>query len=137
MSITITVRLAQSHEGTLIQRLVHEGGGPAWDWLDWSQVYPYWLIGELDGIAHGTIMVSPGKPFGRVECLCVNPALPKKHKALLSRDLGYAGIACCRAQGSQAVWSNFDQADMQWAQIAARRGWHPVGHGIFAMKRCI
>lgn len=137
MASSIAIRLAAPEEGPLVGSLVKAFGGPQWEWLDWSSVYPYWLIGEVNGHPEGTIMASPGRPFGRVECLCVNPALPKRVRAALSRDLGYAGVACCRAQGAQAVWSNFDQTDIHWAHIAARRGWAPVGQGIFAMKRCL
>lgn len=124
-------------EGPLVQDLVRRGGGPDWEWLDWSQTYPYWLIGEIDGVPQGCVFVSPGRPFGRVECLHVDLRLPKKPRAVLLRNLGYAGIACCRQQGAQAVWSNFEATDTSWQEIAKRRGWQPVGSGTFMVKRCL
>jgi len=134
---TITVRLAQPHEGPLVQRLFLNGGGPVYDWIDWNKVYPYWLIGEADGDAVGTVMVNPGTPFGRVEFLSVAPDLDHAEKAVLCRDLCYAGVASCQQMGSQAVMSNIDTGDGAWRQIAEKRGWVVTGEGAYMMKRCV
>lgn len=137
MASTITIRLAGKHEGPLVKHLFTQGGGPAWDWLDWSHVYPYWLIGEVDGHPKGTIMVHPGTPFGRMEFLTLDQTLPLKTKARLCRDLSYAGIASCKQMGAQAVISNIDSGDRSWSRIAARRGWVSTGEGSYMMKRCV
>lgn len=137
MASTIAIRLASPQEGPLVKQLVQQGGGPAWEWLDWSQVYPYWLIGEVDGQPKGTIMVHPGVPFGRMEYLALSPSLSTKDKARLCRDLSYAGIASCKQMGSQAVVSNIDSGDASWRHIAQRRGWISTGEGSYMMKRCI
>lgn len=137
ISSKVHIRLARQDDGALLQRLVAQSYGPSWEWVDWSDAYPYWLIGEVDGTPEGCVMASPGRPFGRVECLCANPALPVKTRAILLRNLGFAGVACCRQQGSQAVWSNFESTDTSWQGIAQKRGWMPVGSGTFAMKRCV
>lgn len=133
----VTIRLARPHEGLVIQRLVRDGGGPAWDWLDWEQATPYWLIGEVDGEPKGTIMVNPGVPFGRMEYLSIAPDVTFRHKARLCRDLSYTGIATCQRMGSQAVVSNIDSGDALWKQIATKRGWVPTGEGSYMMKRCV
>jgi hypothetical protein len=127
--------MAHKDEGPLIGRWVADWGGPSWDWINWSQVYPYWLVGEVDGIPHGTVMASPGQPFGRVEFLCIDPTLPKRHKAILARDLAYAAIASCQLMGSQAVLSTINAPETQWSVIGERRGWINMGTGTLVLKR--
>ena len=134
---TIHIRLAQPDEGPLVGRMVRLYGGPQWDWLDWSQVYPYWLIGEVRGVPRGTVMAAPGVPFGRMECLCVDPTLPHRQKALLVRQLSYAGIASCQQMGSQAVFSTINRLDEGWNHIAQARGWVPMDEGTLLVKRVI
>lgn len=133
----ITVRLAQPHEGKLVERLVIQGGGATYPWMDWSDVFPYWIIGEVNGEARGVIMAGPGKPFGRLEYLCLDPSLPKKQKAVLARDLSYAGVASLKAMGSQASLSHIDHTDEAWERIAQKRGWVSTGFGTFLLKRII
>jgi len=131
----VSCRLAEPGEGPLVQRLVAQGGGPTWDWLDWSSVYPYWLIGEVDGEPKGCVMASPGLPFGRIEMLCVDQALPKKQKAILVRDLGYAAVASCKAMGCKAVLATVGYGDESWAGVMKRRGWREIDFGSFLVKR--
>lgn len=133
----VTIRLAQPHEGPVIESMMRTYGGPTWDWLDWSTVYPYWLIGEVEAQPRGCVMVNPGQPFGRVEFLAVDPQLPQASKAILCRDLCYAGVASCQQMGSQAVLSNIDTGDGTWRQIAEKRGWVVTGEGSYMMKRCV
>ena len=134
--LMITVRLMTPEEGSLVQRLVKDGGGPAWEWLDWTHAYPYWLIGDVDGEPKGTIMVHPGVPFGRMEYLVTTPSLSFRHKALLCKRLAYAGLAACQNVGSQAVISTIDSTDSSWKSIAEHRGWVSVGEGSYMLKRC-
>ena len=133
----ITIRLAQPHEGPLVGELFVRFGGPDWGWADWSDVYPYWLIGDVDNTPKGVMMVNPGKSFGRMEFLAVDPTLPQSTKAILCRDLSYAGIATCQRLGSQSVLSNIDSSDKQWKAIAEKRGWVITGSGDYMMKRCV
>ena len=137
MRASITVRLAEPHEGPMIGACVRAFGGPTWEWLDWSEVAPYWLIGEVEGVVRGVIMVSPGKPFGRAEYLCLDPSLPHRQKALLAKQLSYAAVARCMTWGSQCVNSEIAVHDGAWSRIAEKRGWVPVGSGTSYMKRCI
>lgn len=137
MTPEITVRLARNDEGPVIHQLMQQGGAPDFGWVDWSQVYPYWLVGEVNGTVKGCVMVNPGQPFGRVEFLAVEGTLPHHEKAILCRDLCYAGVASCQQMGSQAVMSNIDTGDGAWRQIAEKRGWVVTGEGAYMMKRCI
>jgi hypothetical protein len=131
----VTVRLARPDEGPLVGQLVKAWGGPGWDWLDWSNVYPYWLIGEIQGVPCGVIMAVPGKPFGRADFLATDPSLTKRQTAMMARDLGFAAVEACKQFGGQAVLSTFSDQDPSWQRIAHRRGWIPFNAGTFAMKR--
>lgn len=132
----VNVRLMTPSEGPLVQSLVRAGGGPSWDWLDWTHAYPYWLIGEIDGEPKGTIMVNPGVPIARMEYLTIHPSLSFRQKAILCKCLAYAGLAACQNIGAQAVLSSIDTTDTSWKTIAEHRGWVAVGAGTYMIKRC-
>lgn len=134
MASPITIRLATPEEGPLVYTTYLAGGGVDVPCLDWSSVYPYWLLGLYAGVPVGTIMVSPGKPFGRTDFLYVTRALPKRVRALLLRDLSYAGVEACRRAGSTGVLSTIADDDSAWLRIALRRGWVPVCTGTFLLK---
>lgn len=134
MSHRITIRVAQAHEGPLVKSLYDECGGAHSDYLDWSQVFPYWLIGEVDGTPSGIVMAGPGMPFGRVDFLYTLPTLSKTCKAILSRDLGFAAAETCRRLGSSAVVSTIRADEPSWKKITQKRGWLPLCDGTFLLK---
>lgn len=129
------VRLAQLDEGPLVGDLVKRYGGPSWDWLDWSTCTPFWLIGEVDGEPRGVIMVQVGKPFATMDFLFVDPTLTTRQRAVLSRDLCYAGWSTCKQYGAQAVYSFVTYTDESWEQIAVKRGAKQMAFGTSLMKR--
>ena len=133
----VVIRMAHTNEGPLIGRWVADWGGPSWEWLDWSQCAPYWLVGEVDSVVRGVAMVHPGIPFGRMEMMCVDPSLDHKHKALLCRDFAYAGLESCKALGSQAMIVCIDHDDQDWKRIITRRGGIEMGSGTYMLKRCL
>lgn len=134
MPSPITIRVAQPHEGALVQALYNACGGTHGDYLDWTDIFPYWLIGEVHGVPSGIVMAGPGKPFGRVDFLYMLPLLSKKHKALLSRDLCFAAAETCRRLGSSATVSTVRLDDVSWKKIAQKRGWVPMCEGTFLIK---
>ena len=131
----ITIRLAQPHEGPLVASLYAQCGGKVEPWIDWSDIFPFWLVGEVDGTPSGIIMASPGKPFGRVDFLYTLPGLTKRQKAILSRDLGFAGAESCRRLGASAILSTISANEPSWKRVAHRRGWMPICDGTFLLKR--
>ena len=58
-----TIRLARDSEGEDIRHILDEVGQIP-EGLDWSRVYPYWLVAEHDGIIVGCAQVLPGFPLG-------------------------------------------------------------------------
>lgn len=132
----ITCRLAKDNEGELVHSLIQCSVGSIWDWIDWTQsIGASWIIGEVNGIPQGCIQVSPGFPLGRVDMLSINPHLPKRYRALLARDLGYAAWNVCRHAGSQGIMSMIEaSSENDWLVIAIKRGYVPYGQGTFLVK---
>jgi L-amino acid N-acyltransferase YncA len=130
------IRLARPEEGPAIGERLKAWGGPAWEWLDWSDVYPFWLVAEQDGDVIGFVNVAVSKPFARVDHVYLAPSLPRKRKGL-AKTLAYAALAYCKVQGAQAVISAIDRDDVQWLQIAKKRGWVTIGEGYSVIKRCL
>jgi hypothetical protein len=120
----------------VIGALVKAWGGPAWDWLDWSGCSLYWLVGDVGGEIQGVINAVPGKPFGRIDHLCLSPGASHKMKAILAKHLCFAAVAYCKFHGSQATISTIDQAEDAWRAIAEKRGWVTIGSGSYLVKRC-
>ena len=52
---TIDVRLAQNEDGIAIAALIKEMGFAGIQDLDWSDIYPYWLVAEMDGEIVGAV----------------------------------------------------------------------------------
>ena len=131
----VTIRMAKSDEGPLVASIYDRCGGCPAPWIDWSDIFPFWLVGEVDGTPSGIIMASPGKPFGRVDFLYTLPTLTMRQRAILSRDLGFAGAESCRLLGSSAVLSTISAQEQSWKRVAQRRGWQPICDGTFLVKR--
>jgi hypothetical protein len=132
---TITCRLAQPDEGPLVKALIQLNAGAAWDWIDWLNIGPQWLIGEVDGVPSGCMMFSVGVPIARADMLSVNPALPKRQRAILARDLAYAAWAICQERGAQAVLMMIEWSlSNEFVRVAMKRGAVPYGEGVFLVK---
>ncbi len=71
--------------------------------VDWSEVYPSWLVALYESKVIGAIQTSPTKPVGRVELLFLWPELPKKLKAVAVRRLLHSAYAILQAQGLQGA----------------------------------
>ena len=129
------IRLAQPYEGKVVQTLLVRFGGAPDNLVSWDDVYPYWLLGEYDGIARGTIMAVPGKPFGRVEFLATDSSLSHRQRAILIRDLCYAAAEACKQGGSQLVLSTISYTNEHWERLVMKRGCIPIDWGTFLCKR--
>lgn len=130
----ITIRLMHPNESPLIHDLYLRSGGLDVGCADWTDVYPYWLIGDVDGVPSGIILVSPGKPFGRTDFLYALPELSRRTRSILLRNLAFAGVEWCKKFGSSGVLSTIHDADKGWLHAATRRGWLPICHGKFLLK---
>jgi GNAT superfamily N-acetyltransferase len=67
-----TIRMAQNSEAEDVRHILSVYGMCP-EGHDWSEVYPFWLVAEYQGIIVGTIQVLPGKPFGFIGYWAVLP----------------------------------------------------------------
>jgi hypothetical protein len=131
----VTFSIAAPTDGLRIRQLLLENGQADLDWLDWSDIGHHWIIAEDDGVLVGCLQHCPGKPFGRLEYLTASKALPNRQRALLLRDLVYAGKAAAQAYGSTAALCVVSDEEASWQRITQRRGGLPIGHGTMMMWR--
>lgn len=118
---TICYRLAEDHEGPVLGDLFRRSGGNDWG-ADWTRgVYPYWMVTDTVPIV-GAVCVMPGKPFGRVEYLLTDPELPLRWKAIIVRDLCYAGLHLLKRHGGQFALSQIENAHATFLPAILKRG---------------
>lgn len=91
--------MATNAEGHFIAELLDLNGYNFPVEMDWSEVFPFWLVAVLDGVIVGCVQVVMGKPLGSAEFLAVKPGLPNRYRVLCVRDLTVAAMACLRMQG--------------------------------------
>ena len=63
MSGKIEIGLASNEDGDGIHRLVLTSGFEI-PGLDWHDIYPHWLVAEIEGKIVGCLQVCLGKPIG-------------------------------------------------------------------------
>lgn len=98
----MNVRLAINEDGPRIRELQ-----PAdIEELDWSEIYPYWIVADHNGRTVGCLNVAVSKPIGRLDFLAVDPELRphargKTVRALILQGLSTLKQAECSASISQ------------------------------------
>ncbi len=98
----MTIRLATNEDGPRIEDLVSGQTGAG---LDWTDIYPYWLVAEKGGIIVGCLNVALSKPVARLDLLAIDPALSSHARGKTVRGLIMQGIATCKANGAGAILS--------------------------------
>lgn len=91
----LKIRMALDGEGERIRDLIK----PVVD-LDWSHVYPHWLVCEMDGIV-GCLNVLPSKPIGVLDQLGIDPSLGNHARAKVARALILQGMSTLKKGGAQ------------------------------------
>lgn len=94
------IRLATNDDGPRIAGLHHR-----FDDLDWSDIYPYWLVAEKGGEVVGCLNVALSKPIGRLDLLAIDGSLSPHARGKAVRGLIMQGIATLKAHGAQMVLS--------------------------------
>jgi len=132
----IAIRLAQNDDGRVLGNLVSRNGFYFEDFdIDWSRIYPYWLVAEVNGMIVGALQVCPGAPLGRLELLCTEPRLRKRQKAKVVRGLVDAGQATLLAAGSQLASGVIPHKMKSYKEIAKSRGWRTLSTGNLMAKK--
>ena len=99
----MNLRIADNSDGETIKNLCLLNHFGIADILDWSDIYPYWLVCEREGLILGALQVCPGKPIGRAEWLAIDPALEPVLRARVFKQLTNAAMQTLKLQGGQVV----------------------------------
>lgn len=73
--------------------------------LDWTDIYPYWLVAEKGGEIVGCLNVALSKPVGRLDLLAIDESLSSHARGKAVRGLIMQGIATLKADGAQVALS--------------------------------
>jgi hypothetical protein len=132
----VTVRLAKNEDGEKIAELARKGGFYFDDWdIDWSDIFPYWLVAEYKGEVVGCIQVLPGKPVGRLEMLGISPSVSRRLRSLAVRHLTSTGQLVIGMYGGQAASGMIPFELKSYKKVAQRRGWVVLSTGDLMLRR--
>lgn len=98
----IEVRMAENTEGEIVGMLAARAGFQE-DYVDWTNIFPYWLVAIYESRIIGTIQVCPGGPIGRLEILYVMQDVPTRVRKLATYMLLEAGARTLKLGGAQVV----------------------------------
>ena len=129
----MNIRLAQNSDGETIQALVQHAGFTI-DGIDWSDVYPYWLVAENGAGVVGCIQVLPAKPIGHLEMLSTRIDNPRE-QARVVKKLLIGGLASLKAGGSQIAMGVVPFELRSYKRILKNRGAVVVNRGNIMAKR--
>lgn len=127
------VRLAENTDAPRIKELV-VGAGWKID-VEFAEVYPYWLVAEIDDEIKGAIQVCPGKPMGRLELLSVDPGVSFPQRARIVRELDIQGAATLRKGGSELAVGMIPFGLKSYKKVLKKRGCVVIGQGNMVAKK--
>ena len=130
----IQIRLAQNSDGPRIGELVWESGYMVED-VDWTDIYPYWLVAEWDGRLVGGLQVCLGKPMGRLELLSVEDALPHRINAMVKKSLILSGMATLHKDGAQLASALIPFEFKSYKRLLKKRGGKIIAQGNMIESR--
>ena len=134
MAGAMTVRMAQDTDGETIRELV-DAAGFSIDGLDWSKVYPYWLVAENGAGVVGCIQVCVGLPVGHLELMGTSQALSDSQRAKAVKALLLYGSATLQQAGAQLAMGVIPFEMRSYTKILKRRGAVVVSRGNVIAKR--
>lgn len=134
-STLVTIRLARNDDAKVVADLAACSGFAFEPWMDWSDLFPHWLLADHDGKPVGTIQICYGKPVGRIEILGIPEEVPRKLRGVVVRELVTAGLATLREYGAQAVSGMIPFSMPSYKKAAKRRGWITLDSGNIMLAR--
>ena len=105
------------------------------DGLDWSDVAPYWLVAEIDGVVVGALQLCLAKPFGWLEMLFIDEALDDLPRGRVTKAIVERGLLALLAFGAQAALGTVPHALPGYKRVLKRRGAVTLGSGNLMVKR--
>jgi len=101
--IDAKVRLAQNSESEIVAALVEphfQMGG--WE-LDFSAIFPYWLVAEIAGEVVGAVNIRISIPLSSIEMLVVKDELDGDERREVVPMLIDAAMTICAAHGASGA----------------------------------
>lgn len=132
----ITVRLAENGDGEIVEKLVLSSGQTFED-LDWHDIYPHWLLAEMEGKAVGCLQVCVSKPVGRLEILSITPALGHSDRARVVQTLLRQGLATLRLGGVGMAAGLIPFEHKGYKKLVKRRGGTVISSGNLLATRLV
>lgn len=122
------IRLASPQDETEIRRLLSQDGYAWLRDLDWSAVYPFWLLVEEEKIL-AMIQMIQGRPVAHLEHLIVDESLPHIKRARAVRTLILSALQILRGAGAQVVAGGIPFKLKHYKKILLKRGGFIVSSG--------
>ena len=105
----VVIRVARNEAGEEIKKLLASAGTPDWTLaVDWSDVFPYWLIATINDEVIGCAQVVPAKPYGYIEFLCVKPDAKSSVRIVAAKKLFVGACQQLAALGSAYAFGFVD-----------------------------
>jgi hypothetical protein len=131
----IEVRIANNDEGKFIADLCKNMGFLGLDDLNWHNIYPHWLVAEMEGSIVGALEVLVGRPIGRAEFLCVSQELNQIEKARISQMLLINAMATLKLSGAETMMCIIPFSNKQLKRMVKNRGGTVCASGNMLTKR--
>lgn len=130
----MNIRLATNEDGKRIKELIATTQADI-EGLDWSDIYPYWLVAEKDRKIVGCINVAVSRPIGRLDFLAIDPRLRPHAKGRTVRALILQGLATLKQAGCSALISQIPFELRDYKRLLKRHfGAVVIGQGNMVMR---
>lgn len=134
MRTDVKIRLAENSEGQIVKSLAGSNGFDAVE-MDWSDIYPYWLVAEFEDEIIGTVQVCPSRPIGRLEMLHVIPEIKNGLRRIAVTMLLIAGVETLKSHGAQVVSGVIPFDLKSYKRFLKKRGAVSAGVGNIMLWR--
>ena len=131
----IEVRIAGPDDAVTVSRLVSEAGFAVLDDLDFSDLYPNWLVAEVDGMVMATVQVLPARPIGYIEYLAADEDLDRKTHTRVLKKLTLSAFVTLKKAGAQMAGFIIPFELKSFKNVIKRRGAVVLASGNFMAVR--
>lgn len=130
----MNIRLALNEDGSRLRELVALTQADI-EWLDWSDIYPHWLVAEKNDQIVGCINLAVSKPIGRLDLLAVDPSLGPHARGRTVRALILRGLATLKHAGCSASLSQIPFELKAYKKLLKKHfGAAVIGQGNMVMR---
>jgi len=127
----------RNEDGGRIKELVMNSGfaPETIDFLDWSDIEPYWLVARLENGIVGCIQWAIAKPIGRIEYLSTEEDLAHIQRARVVKALLETSLSVLTQAGCQLASGTVPFGYKSYARLLKKRGAVKQAQGNVFIKR--